>query len=92
MPRYYKRKIFDDYPDIKEIVNAKLALKVVEKLAREVEAYHALYPELKGYEIMNLIKQFKEQKNESERNKELGRDQSYKRQTVEAGLPLGCDY
>lgn len=43
MPRYYKRKIFDDYPDIKEIVNSQLADKVAELADAELvyaSSYH----------------------------------------------------
>nr|QJB18748.1 MAG: replication initiator protein [Microvirus sp.] len=77
MPRYYKRKIFDDYPDIKEIVNAKLADKVEQMLAEEINYYHSLYPNLNGNEILNLITNLKLKKNEHERNKQFGRSENY---------------
>lgn len=70
MPRYYKRKIFDDYPDIKEEVNSKLAAKVAELNDRELMTVHSLRPDLNYHELVNFIKQQKVIKNEQIRNAE----------------------
>lgn len=64
MPRYYKRKIFDDYPDIKDEVNAGLAAKVAEMAARELDVGRSLYPNLTDKEILKKIKQSKYEFNE----------------------------
>lgn len=68
MPRYYKRKIFDDYPDIKDEVNAGLAAKVAEKSARELEVARSLNPKLSDRELLKLIKKSKYEYNEKFRN------------------------
>lgn len=63
MPRYYKRKIFDDYEDIKQHVNSLLADKVSELSEAELLHYHTLYPALNVYELQNKIKHNKQIKN-----------------------------
>lgn len=66
MPRYYKRKIFDDYPDIKEEVNSVLAAKVAELAEREMQVAKALNPEA----TLKSIRQSKEKYNEQIRKSE----------------------
>lgn len=73
MPRYYKRKIFDDYPDIKEKVNSELAAKVAEISDREFDEFATLYPELNRYELLNFIKNRKIDYNEHFRRIEKSR-------------------
>lgn len=55
MPRYYKRKIFDDYPDIKKKVNDSLAAKVAEIQSKEFAVYRSLYPSLSDEDLRSLI-------------------------------------
>lgn len=67
MPRYYKRKFFDDYPDIKEEVNSALAAKVAEIAHKELLHAVSLYPNKTLYEIQKLVKHSKENYNEQRR-------------------------
>lgn len=69
MPRYYKRKIFDDYPDIKEEVNSALAAKVAELADEELKIARSLYPNLSDQEILRQIQESKFKFNEEERRK-----------------------
>lgn len=57
MPRYYKRKIFDGYEDIKDEVNSALSLKVRELADSELSVARSLNPNLSDYELRKLIKQ-----------------------------------
>lgn len=59
MPRYYKRKIFDGYEDIKEEINSGLAAKVAELTEREIDMAQSLYPNNSREEIKYLIKKSK---------------------------------
>lgn len=70
MPRYFKRKIFDDYPDIKEEVNASLAAKVAELEDKELSQLHTLHPTLSLVELKLLSKQLKDYYNEQVRSSE----------------------
>lgn len=74
MPRYYKRKIFGDYPDIKEEVNSALAAKVAELSERELEYARSLYPDVTNdYELLNKIKNGKFEFGEQQRKIEANR-------------------
>lgn len=55
MPRYFKRKIFDDYPDIKEEVNSALAAKVAELSESEFKMALALHPGKSPQEVKRLV-------------------------------------
>lgn len=79
MPRYYKRKIFDGYEDIKEEVNSKLADKVAQMEVAVDLQLQRQNPELNHYQIINLKKQLYEQRNEYERNKERNQERTGKR-------------
>lgn len=68
MPRYYKRKIFDDYPDIKEEVNSALAAKVAELSESEFRMALSLYPGKSLQEVKRLIYESKCQFNEQFHN------------------------
>lgn len=59
MPRYYKRKFFDDYPDIKEEVNAGLAAKVAEIAEQEMQQVRAMYEGRDDEELRKIIKESK---------------------------------
>jgi len=65
MPRYYKRKFFDDYEDIKEEVNSALAVKVAEIAQAEFDRTKQLNPDLNDHEIRNIIKNQKLEKNDA---------------------------
>lgn len=67
MPRYFKRKFFDDYPDIKQKVNDALAAKVVEIASIELQIACALYPDKSVAEVKELINYNKFQFNENRR-------------------------
>lgn len=73
MPRYYKRKFFDDYEDIKQEINEKLADKVRELREAEIMELHRLHPELQYQELENLLQKLKEHKNEHIRKSERNR-------------------
>lgn len=73
MPRYYKRKIFGDYDDIKQEVNDALAVKVAEAAQRELVIARSLNPQMSDYELRIFIKQSKEKVNEEFRRNEKGR-------------------
>jgi len=64
LPRYYKRKFFDDYPDIKEEVNSKLADKVRELADSEIKMAAVLHPNANLTELENIIKNQKLERNE----------------------------
>lgn len=64
MPRYYKRKFFDDYPDIKDEINEKLAAKVAEINSRELEIGRSLYPNMTDRQVLKKIKLSKHEHNE----------------------------
>lgn len=55
MPRYYKRKFFDDYPDIKEDVNSSLAAKVAELGESEFLRASSLYPGLSPAQVKRKV-------------------------------------
>lgn len=55
MPRYYKRKFFDDYPDIKEEINSALAAKVAELAEGEYEIASALNPGLSTLQLKRRV-------------------------------------
>lgn len=59
MPRYYKRKIFEGYEDIKQNVNDRLAATVAELREKEFQVFRSLHPGLTDSEIENLIKKNK---------------------------------
>lgn len=71
MPRYFKRKFFDDYPDIKQKVNDALAAKVVEIASTELMIACSLYPQKSVQEVKELIDYNKFQWNEQVRNAEI---------------------
>lgn len=70
MPRYYKRKIFDDYPELKEEVNDRLAAIVEQINQAEIDALSRQHPEASYNEILNIRDKLYEQRNQFERNKE----------------------
>lgn len=70
MPRYYKRKIFGDYDDIKEEVNAALAVKVAEIAENELSLARSKYPELSDDELIFVIRNNKYEYGESVRKSE----------------------
>lgn len=72
MPRYYKRKIFNDYPDIKQKVNDALAAKVAAKWSEELKQYRILFPNLTESELLQTIDYNKLQYNEQFRKLENG--------------------
>lgn len=72
LPRYYKRKFFDDYPDIKEKVNDELAAKVVENLSEEVYRVWSLHPEKKLHQIQRMINDSKHERERIEKLHERG--------------------
>jgi len=76
MPRYYKRKIFDDYPDIKEEVNDALAATVARLDQAELEGLSRQYPDLSYGELLNIKDKLNEQRNDYERSKERNRKKS----------------
>lgn len=55
MPRYYKRKFFDDYPDIKEEINSALAAKVAELAESEYEIASTLNPGLTSLQLKRRV-------------------------------------
>lgn len=59
LPRYYKRKIFDGYEDIKQEINDKLARKVEAMRLEEIDNVRHLYPNMSDVEIENLITKIK---------------------------------
>lgn len=69
MPRYYKRKIFDDYPDIKEEVNSELAAKVAELTDAEYNMAKQYYPGLKLSQIKRKIYESKCQYNDEQQQR-----------------------
>lgn len=76
MPRYYKRKFFNDYEDIKEEVNAALAAKVAEIAERELVVARAEYPGKDDHELVNIIKHNKYNYGQSIRENEKNRRRS----------------
>lgn len=73
MPRYYKRKFFDDYEDIKQEVNGALAAKVAEIAQREIDSIRSRYPQMDDHELKNVILKSKELYNEEFRRSEKSR-------------------
>lgn len=69
LPRYYKRKFYDDYPEIKEEINSELAAKVAENTERELNELAALYPELAQWKLKKLLKELKHERNRFEQFK-----------------------
>lgn len=65
MPRYYKRKFFDDYEDIKEEVNSALAAKVAELAESELQALRIEHPGLMDAELKIIIRNNKYEYGES---------------------------
>lgn len=55
IPRYYKRKFFDDYDDIKDEINSKLADKVAELKQKELYELHLLNPNCSLPELENIL-------------------------------------
>lgn len=70
MPRYFKRKIFEGYEDIKQHVNQRLHDKVVELAKREVLSMMPFYPNLSYEQVHAIILEQKHNYNEFRRIKE----------------------
>jgi len=68
MPRYFKRQIFDPYPEIKQRVNDALAAKVAELSSKEFAVYRSLYPSLNDEDLRLLIDYKNYEINELRRN------------------------
>lgn len=71
MPRYYKRKFFDDYDDIKQEVNEALAAKVADIAQKELQAARSFYPNLSDHELKIKIKNAKHEFNSNASKREL---------------------
>lgn len=70
MPRYFKRRIFDGYEDIKQEVNDGLAAKVAELSEREIAQSRSRYPGMSWQEVEYFVKKEKFKFNEEFRRRQ----------------------
>lgn len=79
MPRYYKRKIFGDYDDIKQEVNDALAAKVADRVQSEFRIARSLNPEMSDEELKKFIQVSKEKfQDEFKKSEKYGTRKSYR--------------